>query len=212
MLRTDREGQAWLVTQPHHAEVAGYLAAHWGNRGVRPPRPLRPRPGPGAAAGRGRARHRPARQRLVGVGCRPPARARPTACRSASPRCSGTSGRAWTGGGSACPASRERAPLRRPAHQLPRLLAARAAGRRSARTRPSATRCTRRPRRPSLAGEEADGDPRVPGRARGAAGRAAGPARRGRGLRRRGSNPSSSTRTSACCSCWTGCRCRCAPP
>ena len=32
MLRTDREGRAWLITQPHHAEVAGYLAAHWGNR------------------------------------------------------------------------------------------------------------------------------------------------------------------------------------
>ena len=32
MLRTDRGGQAWFVTQPHHAEVAGYLAAHWGNR------------------------------------------------------------------------------------------------------------------------------------------------------------------------------------
>jgi len=32
MLRTNREGRAWLVTQPHHAEVAGYLAAHWGNR------------------------------------------------------------------------------------------------------------------------------------------------------------------------------------
>jgi hypothetical protein len=32
MLRTDRGDQAWFVTQPHHAEVAGYLAAHWGNR------------------------------------------------------------------------------------------------------------------------------------------------------------------------------------
>src|SRR3712207_9327039 len=32
MLRTDRKGRAWLITQPHHAEVAGYLAAHWGNR------------------------------------------------------------------------------------------------------------------------------------------------------------------------------------
>ena len=31
MLRTDRDGQAWFVTQPHHAEIAGYLAAHWGN-------------------------------------------------------------------------------------------------------------------------------------------------------------------------------------
>ena len=31
MLRTDRDGRAWFVTQPHHAEVAGYLAAHWGN-------------------------------------------------------------------------------------------------------------------------------------------------------------------------------------
>jgi hypothetical protein len=37
MLRTDRDGRAWFVTQPHHAEVAGYLAAHWGNAAfVRP--------------------------------------------------------------------------------------------------------------------------------------------------------------------------------
>ena len=32
MLRIDRGDQAWFVTQPHHAELAGYLAAHWGNR------------------------------------------------------------------------------------------------------------------------------------------------------------------------------------
>jgi hypothetical protein len=37
MLRTNRDGRAWFVTQPHHAEVAGYLAAHWGNAAfVRP--------------------------------------------------------------------------------------------------------------------------------------------------------------------------------
>jgi hypothetical protein len=37
MLRTDQGGRAWFVTQPHHAEVAGYLAAHWGNAAfVRP--------------------------------------------------------------------------------------------------------------------------------------------------------------------------------
>ncbi len=31
MLKTLRDDKAWLVTQPDHAEVSGYLAAHWGN-------------------------------------------------------------------------------------------------------------------------------------------------------------------------------------
>jgi len=31
MLKTLRQGQMWLVTQPDHAQVSGYLAAHWGN-------------------------------------------------------------------------------------------------------------------------------------------------------------------------------------
>ena len=31
MLKTSRDGKQWFVTQPDHAEVAGYLAAHWGN-------------------------------------------------------------------------------------------------------------------------------------------------------------------------------------
>jgi len=31
MLKTTKNGKLWMVTQPDHAEVAGYLAAHWGN-------------------------------------------------------------------------------------------------------------------------------------------------------------------------------------
>ena len=31
MLKTLQGGRLWLVTQPDHAQVAGYLAAHWGN-------------------------------------------------------------------------------------------------------------------------------------------------------------------------------------
>ena len=31
MLKTLRDDKLWLVTQPDHAQVAGYLAAHWGN-------------------------------------------------------------------------------------------------------------------------------------------------------------------------------------
>ncbi len=31
MLKTRRNDTVWLVTQPDHAEVSGYLAAHWGN-------------------------------------------------------------------------------------------------------------------------------------------------------------------------------------
>ncbi len=31
MLKTHQHNQLWLVTQPDHAQVAGYLAAHWGN-------------------------------------------------------------------------------------------------------------------------------------------------------------------------------------
>ena len=31
MLKTTKEGAVWLVTQPDHGELAGYLAAHWGN-------------------------------------------------------------------------------------------------------------------------------------------------------------------------------------
>lgn len=30
MLKTARNGSTWLVTQPDHGEIAGYLAAHWG--------------------------------------------------------------------------------------------------------------------------------------------------------------------------------------
>lgn len=31
MFKTLRQDQMWLVTQPDHAQVSGYLAAHWGN-------------------------------------------------------------------------------------------------------------------------------------------------------------------------------------
>ncbi|TDI15697.1 MAG: DUF3891 family protein, partial [Acidobacteria bacterium] len=31
MLKTLRDKQMWLVSQPDHAELAGLLAANWGN-------------------------------------------------------------------------------------------------------------------------------------------------------------------------------------
>lgn len=31
MLKTIKDGNVWMVTQPDHGAVAGYLAAHWGN-------------------------------------------------------------------------------------------------------------------------------------------------------------------------------------
>ncbi len=31
MLKTHRNGETWLVSQPDHGAVAGFLAAHWGN-------------------------------------------------------------------------------------------------------------------------------------------------------------------------------------
>ncbi len=31
MLKTHQHNRLWLITQPDHAQVAGYLAAHWGN-------------------------------------------------------------------------------------------------------------------------------------------------------------------------------------
>ncbi|MEE9197063.1 MAG: DUF3891 family protein [bacterium] len=31
MLKTQRQEKMWFVTQPDHAQVSGYLAAHWGN-------------------------------------------------------------------------------------------------------------------------------------------------------------------------------------
>lgn len=31
MLKTQRDERVWLVSQPDHAELAGFLAAHWGN-------------------------------------------------------------------------------------------------------------------------------------------------------------------------------------
>lgn len=37
MLKTRRNGQTWLVSQPDHGAVAGYLAAHWGNDQFRAP-------------------------------------------------------------------------------------------------------------------------------------------------------------------------------
>jgi hypothetical protein len=32
MLKTHTDGRVWLVTQPDHGQLAGYLAAHWGNQ------------------------------------------------------------------------------------------------------------------------------------------------------------------------------------
>ena len=37
MLKTLADGEVWLVTQPDHGQIAGYLAAHWGNRDFRRP-------------------------------------------------------------------------------------------------------------------------------------------------------------------------------
>ena len=31
MLKTKRGQKVWLITQPAHAELAGQMAAHWGN-------------------------------------------------------------------------------------------------------------------------------------------------------------------------------------
>ncbi|MCA9263704.1 MAG: DUF3891 family protein [Planctomycetales bacterium] len=36
MLRTVRNGDVWFVSQPDHAAVSGYLAAHWGNKRFSP--------------------------------------------------------------------------------------------------------------------------------------------------------------------------------
>jgi hypothetical protein len=32
MLKTLQDGKLWLVSQPDHSQIAGYFAAHWGNR------------------------------------------------------------------------------------------------------------------------------------------------------------------------------------
>ena len=32
MLKTRRGGEVWLITQPAHADLAGVMAAHWGNK------------------------------------------------------------------------------------------------------------------------------------------------------------------------------------
>lgn len=32
MLKTIQDGKIWMVTQPDHSQIAGYIAAHWGNR------------------------------------------------------------------------------------------------------------------------------------------------------------------------------------
>lgn len=37
MLKTHTGGRIWLVTQPDHGNLAGYLAAHWGNQTFRTP-------------------------------------------------------------------------------------------------------------------------------------------------------------------------------
>ena len=42
MITREYDGQLLVVTQPHHAELAGQLAAHWGNEGFHEPEPLLP--------------------------------------------------------------------------------------------------------------------------------------------------------------------------
>lgn len=37
MLKTQRDGKTWLVSQPDHGAVAGFLAAHWGNENFAQP-------------------------------------------------------------------------------------------------------------------------------------------------------------------------------
>ena len=37
MLKTRTRENIWLVTQPDHGLIAGYLAAHWGNTGFKRP-------------------------------------------------------------------------------------------------------------------------------------------------------------------------------
>ncbi|MBV5344996.1 MAG: DUF3891 family protein [Rhodoferax sp.] len=31
MLKTNQDGKLWMVTQPDHSQIAGFIAAHWGN-------------------------------------------------------------------------------------------------------------------------------------------------------------------------------------
>jgi hypothetical protein len=38
MLKPLNDGKLWLVTQPDYGQVAGYLAAHWGNEHFKRPR------------------------------------------------------------------------------------------------------------------------------------------------------------------------------
>jgi hypothetical protein len=47
MLKTLKDGRLWLVTQPDHGRVAGYLAAHWGNDQFTPPGSYASVPEPG---------------------------------------------------------------------------------------------------------------------------------------------------------------------
>src|SRR2546422_8828615 len=42
MITREYDGQLLVVTQPHHAELAGQLAAHWGNGGFHELEPLLP--------------------------------------------------------------------------------------------------------------------------------------------------------------------------
>jgi len=42
MITREYDGHLLVVTQPHHAELAGQLAAHWGNEGFHEPEPALP--------------------------------------------------------------------------------------------------------------------------------------------------------------------------
>ena len=44
MLKTKRGSQVWLITQPAHAELAGMMAAHWGNEEFARPGHFAPSP------------------------------------------------------------------------------------------------------------------------------------------------------------------------
>ena len=181
MLRTDREGQAWLVTQPHHAEVAGYLAAHWGNREFARPGHFAPTPDPERLRAEtvfGIAQHDNGWWEW-----------------DAAPRLREADGlplglaevfrnqrEGMTGGGSACPASARRT-LTPPCSSAFTPCGSTRPESALGRTRPSATRYTQGPRRLSWPGRR----PRRPARSSPSSGGAVGaegPDRGGPGPRR----------------------------
>jgi hypothetical protein len=48
LLKTKIDGQTWLISQPGHAAVSGYLSAHWGNGEFTKPGHFGTAPNPGA--------------------------------------------------------------------------------------------------------------------------------------------------------------------